>query len=443
MKRLILAGAVALAPVAAPALADTVSPGFGLTGQPVPGVFSFKGMVTCTVAGGDIVVYDGTSIDRYSSSGALAVNLGSTPTNFAAWILPTPDGSAVIAAHSGSFPGPGGELYRVELDGSGTTLLTTLFYSFDAAFVSSTELIAVADASAGASQTDLVKVDITTGVQTNVGAASWPTGPIAMNSDGDLFYAELESDLNGLVIGADILRWPSALVTGGAFLDLANAEVWGAGYGPISSMRVDHVKDRVFIAENVYDSYFTLLSARILRARPNVSKIEEVAVADVAIGNLEFVNLGGGAGNFQAYQPFDGSNLKYNTNDYYLAQATHNQVFPARPQMSATGAGTLGIGAVTLDVSGAPPNGSIFLIFAPQGSMFPTEQAYNHPGYLYHTRFLPAATRRTPFLMPVDASGNGSFTMWNPGTLNGLYGYQYLVGDATGKFVGSSTETAF
>jgi hypothetical protein len=443
MRRFVLAGALALVPLL-PVCADSVSAGFALDTQPLPGPYSFNGMVTCTLPGGDVAVYDGTSIDRYTAAGAFVMNLGSTPTHFAAWMLPTPDGSALVLGHSGSFPGPGGEIYRAELDGSGTTFVATLFYSYDAAFLSSTELIVVADATASASQTDLVKVDLLSGATTIIGVAAWPTGPIAVDSNGDVFYAQLALDGNGLVTSSDILRWHASLVAGAAFLDAGNAQTWGAGYGPVSALRTDPVKDRVFVAENTYDSNFNLVSARIRRARPNAAKAEEIAVADAAISNLEFVNLGGGAANFQSYQPANGTNLKYNTNDFSAATAMHNRIDPARPVVTASGSGvTVGVGSVTLDVNGAPPNGTVYLLFAPQSSMAATEQTFHHPGYLYHTHFLPAATRRTPFLLPVDASGHGSFTFWNPGTLGGLYGYQYLVGDALGKFLGSSTEVIF
>ena len=54
MQRLVIACALALVAGVAPASADTVSPGYRLTTQAVPGTYSFNGMVTCTLPGGDV-----------------------------------------------------------------------------------------------------------------------------------------------------------------------------------------------------------------------------------------------------------------------------------------------------------------------------------------------------------------------------------------------------
>ena len=43
----------------------------------------------------------------------------------------------------------------------------------------------------------------------------------------------------------------------------------------------------------------------------------------------------------------------------------------------------------------------------------------------------------------IDAGGNGSYSFWNPGTLNGQYGYQFLVGDAAATFLGSTNDVTF
>jgi hypothetical protein len=75
--------------------------------------------------------------------------------------------------------------------------------------------------------------------------------------------------------------------------------------------------------------------------------------------------------------------------------------------------------------------------------MSPSEETYNHPGYLFHTHLAPATAKRVPFLLPTDASGHGSFTLYNPGGLEGLFGYQFLVGDGNGTMLGSSNDATF
>jgi hypothetical protein len=48
-----------------------------------------------------------------------------------------------------------------------------------------------------------------------------------------------------------------------------------------------------------------------------------------------------------------------------------------------------------------------------------------------------------PFLVPTDANGSGSLTLWNPGGLKGQYGWQFLVGRPNGSFVGASDAEQF
>jgi hypothetical protein len=89
-------------------------------------------------------------------------------------------------------------------------------------------------------------------------------------------------------------------------------------------------------------------------------------------------------------------------------------------------------------VTGAHPNSSYLILAGPVGSYSPNESTFNQLTYLLHTGIPYDQIRRTGIFVPTDASGNGSFTYFNPGTLQGTRVLQALVKNAQGVFVGSS-----
>jgi hypothetical protein len=431
--------------LAAPAaLADTPALGFEIEALPMPTGVPFFGSVTCTLPGGDLAIFDGTSVTQWTAGGAFVQTVAMLAEGgYAAFILPVPDGSGVVFAHSGDFfAGVQGEIFEAPLSGAGATSLFALKFPYDAIFLQDGDLLVSGDFSGTAQTNDFVRIHLATTGVTLIGQVDGPSGPIAQRANGDLFYAPATNAFPAPPGSGSIVYWTEADLTGGTFLDDTNSTLWASGYDPIAAMRVDPVKDRVFVAENLYDSGFTLQSARVLRARTSVALAEEIAVATQYVSNLEFVNTEGGAANFQSYQPGNGWSLKYNTTDFF-SSATHDRIRPLRPTLSLSGPGVLGVGSVTLDVVDAPPNGTLYLVFGPQSQMSPTEETYAHPGYLFHTHLDPTSLKRVPFFLPTDAAGHGSFTLYNPGSLAGLFGYQFLVGDGTGTLVGSSNDAIF
>ena len=437
-----LGAGLALALSAAPALAlDTESPGYELLSLDMPTGTPTYGTVTATRPGGELVTFNGSSVDLWTPSGGFLQNLGVLAAGgYAAFIQVKPDDSGVVFAHSGDFfAGVDGEVFEASFTpGAGISSLASVLYGYDAVFRTGTELL-ISASDPGFAGNDILSLDVSTGALKTLAQVPGPSGPLDLRANGDLFYAPFPT----VGTATDIVYWTAAQVASGAMLDETSWTVWSSGYDPISSLRVDPVKDRVYVAENLYDDMtFALLSARIRRARPNEAKAELIVVGDESLSNLEFVDAGGGAANFQSYQPGDGSNLKYNTTDF-SSFTTHQTIAPKRSTLTASGPGLSGFGAVTLTAVDAPANGTLYLLFGPQATMSATEQTYSNPGYLFHTFLSPSSMRRLPFIIPTDANGTGSFTLFNDGSLTGLYGYQYLVGDGTATFIGSTNVTTF
>lgn len=435
---------LSLALLAAPAaLADTPSPGFEIETLPMPTGVPMYGSVTCTLPGGDLAIFNGTSVTRWTAAGAFVQTLGTiAESGFVSFILPKPDGSGVVFAHSGDFfAGVEGEIFQAPLSGTGATSLISFKFPYDAEFLANGDLLVAGDTTGSVQTTDFMRIHLATKSGTLIGLVDGPSGPIALKANGDLYYAPSTNTFPAPPGSGQVVFWTAAEVQN-AFLDDANSTLWASGYDPITAMRVDPDKDRLFVAETLYDQNFNLVSARVRRARPIVAQAEEIAVATQVIANLEFVNTQGGAANFQSYQPGNGWSLKYNTTDFF-SSATHARIRPLRPTLTLSGPGILGVGNVTLNVVDAPANGSLYLFFGSQTQMSQTEETFNHPGYLFHTHLDPATAKRMPFYLPTDGSGQGSFTLYNPGGLQGLFGYQFLVGDGNATMLGSTNDVVF
>ena len=431
----------ALGPWTTPAAADGVVPGFELNELAMPGAGLF-GTVSCTLANGDLVTYDGSSVDRWTAAGAFLQNLGTvTPPGYPAFVLAEPGGAAVVLAHSGDFLAqvPGAVL-RAALDGTGVTPVVALEYAYDAVFLPGGELLVTAGRNTPSQQDHFVRVDVGAGTLQEIGSVNGASGSLALRG-GDLYYATAESDFPAAPGSAEIVYWTAAQVAAGS-LSEANWTLWASGYDPITSLRVDPVRQRVYVAENVFDASGTLLSSKVRWARKKSANAKLVADPDHAVSALQFVNTLGGAANFQAFQPGDGWHLQYDQTDF-SSVTERVDVGPKRPTVTASGPGLVGLGSVTLTAVDAPANGVIYLGFGLQATMSPTEQAYVHPGYLFHTTLAPGSIKRLPFLIPTDATGTGSFTLYNDGSLTGLYGYQYLVGDGAATFVGATDVVTF
>jgi hypothetical protein len=92
---------------------------------------------------------------------------------------------------------------------------------------------------------------------------------------------------------------------------------------------------------------------------------------------------------------------------------------------------------VSFDLSAAPANASCLLIVSPV-ALGGAESTRWHPAdFLWHTTMSWNSLRRLVSI-PTDASGSGSFSFFNSGTIQGQYLLQALVRDSGGSLVGSS-----
>lgn len=425
---LVLASGLAL-----PARGDSALPGFGLASSINPAPSS----VACSLPDGDFVTFDGQLVQRWNGDGTLDATLASFPSFvFPSFIRLTPDEDAVVIGDSGGFsPNPAGDLRLVWLDGSGSGLVATLAYNFDGEFLPDGSLLVSAAPNGFGIGTDLFRVNMSSGALQFLGHLDGPSGPVAVARNGDIFYGT-QQDSSLPTTPQSILRWSAGLIASGTPLSASNAVVFATGFAGTSALEFEPGRERLFLSEN----NFTTGSYRILRIRSGGGSSQQLLVADNWISSLRFERLGDGT--FDGYQPGDGLRIAYTTTDFFsFDDLVH--FAPARPELALSGTGLLGSGPVVLSLSGGVPNGSALLTYCPQTSMLPQETSYALPAFLLRTPFTLPATVRMPFLVPTDAAGAATLTLWNPGDLQGLYGWQFLVGRSNGTLIGASDAEQF
>lgn len=411
----------------AAAAADTPAQGYQLGSLPSPSPFSS----TCTLQGGDIVTFDGLSVDRWTAAGQFVGNLATLPGfTFPSFVTPTPGGSAVVFGENSN-----GGIFLAQVDGSGSTPLVSLTFNYDAAWLANGDLLVSAATNGFGNGNDLVRVKLSPPGAVFLGHVDGPSGPLATNAAGDVFYATQFDAFPPPLGSTDVLRWSAATVAGGV-LNAGNATLYGADFDGASSIAVDPVAGDVYLAV----TNFGTSSYKLRRVGPTQAT-SPIVVDQVAgfFGDLEFVDGGASPGSFAPWQPADGVHLKYNQgSDQYTVR-------PARPQLAISGPGTTGPGTVTFTVTGGVPNGVMLATACPTPFVNPSDAAIQLPTFLWVTPFTLAQTRRMSPTTPVflDANGAGTFQIFNSGSLQGTYAWQFLVGLTPAALLGSTNVATF
>lgn len=440
-----LAG-LALATLATTALADDPSPGHTLsTGLPYPGQTSAR-----TLSSGEIVTFDGASIDRWGPDGTHLLNLGTfQPARYGGCFEVAPDESFVLLGETGDVTDPlftpSGDLYRVPLDGSGPAVLgpetsaylNTLVFNYDAAFEDATNAIVSAAEGGFGAGNDLVRLDTATGQTSIVAHVSGPSGPLTFDPLGNLWYATQSADFPAPPGATNVVFFPGPLPTTGPALSEANTVVFATGFDGATDLAWESSTSAPLLAEN----NFATGTNRIYQVgnTPGNSTVLIEGSPFSWISGLE-TELHGDPQTFHPYQPEGGDLVRYLTTDYWSSW-DRVEVRPSRPVAAFTGPGATapGIGLLTLQVEGGPPGGD--LIFLAGVGSYLAEAAYSLPGVAapLFSGMAPAAHVVIPGTFPLDASGAGGVSILHDGSLLGLISAQALLLDHTGATVGTST----
>jgi len=396
---------------------DIIGDGFAETAsQPTPVPFASY----ATLSSGERVVFDGLSIDLYDAGGTFLQNLAVlSGFVFNSFVEVDPSETFAVIGESSN-----GDIFKVALDGSGLTPLTTLAFNYDAVFQDANHVIVSASLCAATGPfgcgNDLARVNTDTGATTIIASVTGPSGPVAFDRNGDLFYGLVDITIPS---NSQIIVWEASELSGTPLLDEGDAAVFHGGLEAATSLAIDPVFGNVLLAESVFGG-----TSRILEIDGATGALADVVVESLSyLSNVELLQ-GGTAGHFHAYQPADGVFMHYNNGDIVTVRsqqptATHSQ-----------------LGSVaTFSVQGAKPNSAMMVVFGPQNLVNPDYHSYQLQfDFEFHCAVPIQNLRRTPLLIPTDANGDGTFQYFDPGNLAGNWAFQAIITDESGQFIGGS-----
>jgi hypothetical protein len=427
MKRILLASLLVLASPLAAAYQELPSPGF----QADAGINNPAPWSTfATMADGSRVHFDGATVTHHGADGTFLATLHAFSTfSFYGAIAADPSGDSLVVGESTN-----GDIFRVEMDGSGATYLANLPYNFDAAYDAPGSVVISAATCGFSCGNDIIRIDTLTGLTELVAQVSGPSGPVALSATGDLYYGPSLDAFPAPAGSGELWLFAASSLSGSGVLSDSDATVITTGLDIISSIAVDSAFGDVVVATNTYDSNFSVVAdaLTLLRYDGQVRGVIAEGLGSYR-SNIDLVQ-GSGVGHFQAYQP----------SDVALTYSVGGRIETIKPQRPTAAVTHHGGSSYSFDVQGGEPGGAMLLTYGNSALHQGFESSYQLGfDFLFHTGLPINATRRVgQFLLPCDAAGNASFPFWNNGNLTGTVVFQGLMTDSFGSFVGSS-EAAF
>lgn len=424
-KTLAVATALCLLPSVAAAQLSA-DPGFALTETFALGGPSAYG----SLADGSYVTFDGLSFDLYGSDGTWQSNLGSIASfMWPSFVEVDPTGTFAIVGESSN-----GNLFRVQLNGSGVTLLANLTFNYGLAWDVTPGLAYVSAGLGGwGAGNDIIRLDLSTGDTTLLAHVQGPSGPIAVNSAGDLTYVtQYEGfDWPPPLGQEDLIRWSDSELDAGVLLSEADADYLWSGLDGGSSMACDG-NDNLFLAH----TNFAGAVNEIYQFSPAGTLLDTVATSPNHVANLEL--LGSGPATFSGQQPLGVSLRLYNTDFFSFDDRV--TLDPARAQLTWKGPPAGGVGRGTFKLLGAEPDGFAIIMVASSSDELPTEDVidagWRAPLFL---AVKAADILRRTNIMPLDSKGELKLEHLQTPAIEGKILLQALLLDSAMVPLGSCT----
>lgn len=409
----------------APALADTTGPGWGPDAtQPL----ASADLVHDTLANGNRLVFDGQNVWIETDAGVPVQSLGGLPAmSFASFIEADPTQTFAVLGESTT-----GQIFRVNLGTGGPTFLASLLYAYDLVFEGTGNAI-VSAADPSFTSNNLVRIDLWSGATSVIANVSGPSGPIALSSAGDLYYATQPLVFPTPPGSVSIVRWTSTQIATGPFpLHESDASVFASGLDGGAALAFDPVFGNLFVSVPG-----TTGDSRIVEIDRTGAVVGTVATTPDTSGKIEVVDAPG-AGACSAFQPA-GRALRYRATQYSFPAPSTSRIVTVSPRRPVLTSVQNLDGTMTCTLTGGWPSASALVISGNVSQYSPTESSYDLVKHLFWTGMPFNAIRRAGITFATDTTGTGSFTFQNPTNVQGLFVLQALVRDPAGVYRGTST----
>jgi hypothetical protein len=370
------------------------APGFSASGVILNHGGAFIGGM-CALPDGRAALFDGQSV--------IAIDVASqqqsvlhTPSGFVfgSFLVVEPGGAAIYFGESTA-----GSVTRIALSTGATNTIATVPLAYDAAFSAAGDLF-VSRGNSTWSATEIVRVDLASGAVDVIANAPGPSGPLAFDGDGNLYYGENSSFFPAPVGSGKIWKWDAIQVgsaNGTSQLSTSNAALFAAGLDGISDLAFDAEGD-LAVSDSARGRLYALSPAGVVRsmiAEVNPGGITYLAFRDDSTGSVA---------RFDPFQPEAGGELLAIDSDYSTYSAL-SRIRPRRASFETTPASPLATGPFALTLNDGAPFALMYL-FAATNSM--PEIPVFATGMPLFFGLAPGSILPLP---PVSLTSNGAFAL--------------------------------
>jgi hypothetical protein len=407
----------------------TVAPGFQ-----AQGLFNPAGS-TRQLSNGELIVWNGQTVERQSSSGALLTTLAdfSPQFFFTGALAIAPSEQFALVGESSN-----GDLYRVDLVNGGATLLNNLFFNFDATFEAPDKALVSASTGSLGTGSEVWRIDTSSGDLTGLVQLPGASGPVAVDALGNLIVATASNQFPAPLGSSSVYLFLAAQLTGAPVLSAAQGFVLGSGFDGASSMTIDAASGQIYLAENNFGAG----TNRIRQVSGNQAQ-SPILIEGPSFGwlGVQGIVAGSQGALLAPYQPAFGGRVLVTSTDFFSYDERLG-VEPRRPLLGATGPGASGAGPFTLALTDGPLNGFALLAYGPSLAVGPELPIFGLGQPLF-TGLSLASASLLPATFVLNGAGAFSQGFVNSGALTGVLTAQALCFDSQLSAVGSSTLLAF
>lgn len=308
-----------------------------------------------------------------------------------------------------------GGIWSVPLNGSPPQLIATVPYNYDVVMLDDNRaLVSAKTGGFSAPDNDVMFVDLITG-QTQL-LANFPgaSGPLAMDSQGNVYYATAPGSFPAPAGTVSVLRISStdidnALATN-TVLGTANAQVVISNLDAAGDIAFDDDGDLFFV------DWFNNQIGEINDADSNFATLAPTLIDYAGSGLngslLQFTRTVVGPQVFEPFQPTAGQLLVHETD--YVTISQIRTVSARRPELTSSVTSPITTGPFSLTTLNGPANGIGLMAFAMTSAGGPLSvqvTGFEQP------LLIDAAFSASPIIVPLtfDLTGTTSLAIQNPG----------------------------